>query len=232
MRFEVHKDIFEKNPTICIAVVVGRNIDNTKENEYIRRYLQENIAGVLPKLTGKVKEHKNVVPYREAFSAFGINPNKFMCSIEALMTRIQKTSQIPSINSVVDMGNGASLKYMLPIGAHDLGQISDEIEVRFSRDGDIFIPFGSSESESVDKNEVVYASGSSVRTRRWMWRQSERGKITEESNYVFFPIDGFVGISEKEVIEARDEIAEMIENQLGGETTKGYVDKDNPVFSV
>jgi DNA/RNA-binding domain of Phe-tRNA-synthetase-like protein len=232
MRFEVHEEIFEKNPTIRIGVVVGRDIDNIKENEHIKRYLQENIASVLPKLTGKVKEHERVVPYREAFSAFGINPNKFMCSIEALMTRIQKTSQIPSINTVVDMGNAVSLKYMLPIGAHDLGQVSDEIEVRFSRDDDIFIPFGSSEGEPLDKNEVVYASKNNVRTRRWMWRQSEIGKITEKSAYVFFPIDGFVGINEKEVIEARDEIAEIIENRLGGEAIKGYVDKDSPIFSV
>lgn len=28
--------------------------------------------------------------------------------------------------------------------------------------------------------EAVYASGSEIRTRRWTWRQSERGKITEE----------------------------------------------------
>lgn len=232
MRFEVDKNVLEKNPTICIGVVVGRNVDNTTRNEYIRRYLQENIAGVLPRLTGKVKEHEKVAPYREAFSAFGINPNKFMCSIEALMTRIQKTSQIPSINSVVDMGNAVSLKYMLPIGAHDLGQISDEIEIRLSRDDDIFIPFGSSEREPVDKNEVVYASKNYVRTRRWMWRQSEIGKITEQSSYIFFPIDGFLGINEKEVFEARDEIAGMIESRLGGEAIKGYVDRDNPIFSL
>lgn len=232
MRFEVHKDVFEKNPTICIGVVVGRNADNTKENEFITRHLHENIAGVLPNLTGKVKEHAKVLPYREAFSAFGINPNKFMCSIEALLTRIQKTSQIPSINSVVDLGNAVSLKYLLPIGAHDLGQISDEIEIRFSREGDIFIPFGSSEGESVDKNEIVYASENYVRTRRWMWRQSEIGKITEHSTYIFFPIDGFVGISEKEVIEARDELAAIVENQLGGEAIRGYVDRNNPVFSL
>lgn len=232
MRFEVQEEVLEKNPTICVAVVVGKDIDNGKRNETIQRYLQENIAGVLPRLTGKVKEHEKVVPYREAFSSFGINPNKFMCSIEALMTRIQKTSQIPSINSVVDVGNAISLKYMLPVGAHDLGQISDEIEIRFSREGDIFIPFGSSEGESVDKNEVVYASKDYVRTRRWMWRQSEMGKITGQSSYIFFPIDGFVGISEKEVVAARDELAGIIEKELGGETMTGYVDKDNPVFSL
>lgn len=230
MRFEVHEDVLEKNSSIALAVVVGRHIDNTKQNEFIRRYLEENIAGVLPKLTGKIKEHEKVIPYREAFNAFGINPNRFMCSIEALMTRIQKTSQIPSINNVVDMGNAVSLKYMLPIGAHDLGQISDEMEIRFSREGDIFVPFGSTQSEPVDKNEVVYASKNYVRTRRWMWRQSEIGKITEQSTYVFFPIDGFAGVNEKEIIEAGDEIARIIENELGGEAIKGYVDKNARVF--
>lgn len=231
MRFEVHRDVLEKNPSICLGIVVGRKIDNTRRNEYVRRYLQENMARVLPTLTGKIKEHEKVTPYREAFSAFGINPNRFMCSIEALLTRIQKTSRIPSINDVVDMGNAVSLKYLLPVGAHDLDQTSDEIEIRFSRENDIFVPFGSTEVEPVDKNEVVYASKNCVRTRRWMWRQSETGKVTEESNYIFFPVDGFVGINEKQVLEARDEIADIVENQLGGEAIKGYADKDNAVFS-
>jgi len=232
MRFEIHEEILKKNPSIFIGVVVGKDIDNTGEDPYIRDYLEENIAGILPKLTGKVKENPKVVPYREAFSAFGINPNKFMCSIEALLTRIQKTSKIPLINSVVDLGNGVSLKYVLPIGAHDLGQVSDEIEVRFSREDDLFVPFGSDQSEPVDPGEVVYASKNCVRTRRWMWRQSEIGKITEQSTYIFFPIDGFVGINEKEVILARDELADMIEKRLGGKAIVGYVDETSPVFSA
>jgi DNA/RNA-binding domain of Phe-tRNA-synthetase-like protein len=80
MRFEIQQNVLEKNPTICIGIVVGRNIDNSKKNDYTKRYVQESIEKVLPKLTGKVKEHEKIVPYREAFSSFGINPNKTVSS--------------------------------------------------------------------------------------------------------------------------------------------------------
>ena len=72
----------------------------------------------------KVKESPEIVPYREAFRALDINPNKFMCSIEALLTRIAKGKGFPEISPVVDFGNAVSLKYRLPIGAHDMGTVT------------------------------------------------------------------------------------------------------------
>ena len=62
-----------------------------------------------------------------------------MCSIEALMTRISKGIDIPSINPIVDLGNALSLKYELPIGVHDVDNfINEEIEIRTSTSNDIW----------------------------------------------------------------------------------------------
>jgi DNA/RNA-binding domain of Phe-tRNA-synthetase-like protein len=230
MRFEIQLSVLEKAPDIFIGIVVGRRIDTTRGGR-AAEMLAESVRAALPSLTGKVKEDARILPYREAFLRLGINPNKYMCSIEALMTRIQKSGQIPSINGAVDAGNAISIRRVLPIGAHDLGQAGEEIELRYSRPGDTFIPFGSAESEAVDPGEVVYASGSVVRTRRWMWRQSETGKIGPQASSVFFPIDGFVGINKDEVMKARDELASLIEAELGAIAVKGFVDRDNPVFS-
>ncbi len=83
-----------------------------------------------------------------------------VCSIEALFTRIAKGKGMPHINPVVDLGNAISLKYTLPLGAHDLGDAGDDIQVRLSRPGDTFLPFGSTEEEAPDAGEVVYAVGS------------------------------------------------------------------------
>ena len=33
----------------------------------------------------------------------GINPNRYMCAIEALMTRIAKGQGMPAINTIVDL---------------------------------------------------------------------------------------------------------------------------------
>ena len=65
---------------------------------YTTKKAQEKFLNV------KIKEEAWIEPYREAFRSLGINPNKFMCSIEALMTRISKGNSISSINPIVDLG--------------------------------------------------------------------------------------------------------------------------------
>lgn len=97
-----------------------------------------------------------------------------MCSIEALITRIAKGNSIPSISPIVDLCNALSLKYILPIGAHDIDNFKGDIEIRRANENDIFVPFNSEEFEHPDLDEIIYVSGNEVKTRRWTWRQGEK----------------------------------------------------------
>lgn len=155
-----------------------------------------------------------------------------VCSIEALFTRIAKGKGMPHINPVVDLGNAISLKYTLPLGAHDLGDAGDDIQVRLSRPGDTFLPFGSTKEEAPDAGEVVYAVGSQVRTRRWTWRQSEHGKIEAGSSSIFFPIDGFSNFNKETVMEARDELSRWIARLFSCQVWTGFVDRDHPEMEL
>lgn len=167
MKFIVEKSIFEKLPNACFGIVVARGINNTLKYPEIESLLDEAIRKSVSQFGGKkIKEEPEIVPYREAFLALGINPNKFMCSIEALFTRIAKGKGMPQINPVVDLGNAVSLKYALPMGAHDIGDAKDDICVRYSKPDDVFLPFGAAEEESLEEGEVVYAVGNQIRTRR------------------------------------------------------------------
>ena len=233
MKFVVEKEIFEKLPTACFGVVVAKGIDNGKSYPTVDALLDESIAAAAAHFEGKkVKEEPEILPYREAFRALGINPNKFMCSIEALFTRIAKGKGFPEISPVVDFGNAVSLKYRLPIGAHDMGTVSRALEVRHAQPGDSFVPFGGGEAETPEPDEVVYVSDGQVRTRRWTWRQSEIGKITPETTDLLFPIDGFTSLNLDRVLAARAELAEGLERLFGAKTAVGLVDKDHCVFEA
>lgn len=224
MKFKVSKEIFEMQPNLCFGVVVARGVENCELHtglEEAAKTLEERYSG------RKARDIEEIAPYREAFREMGYNPNKFMPSIEALASRVLKGKGVPSILPVVDLYNSISLKYILPIGGHDMDSGEGDIEVRLSREEDKFTPFGGLEAEEMPLGEVVYSVGSEVKTRRWIWRQGELGKLTQDSRNIFFPIDGFEGVNDHKVREAAEELAHKLEKLLQCEVTVGYVNREN-----
>lgn len=233
MKFKVHSDVFSVLPNVCFGVVAARGLDNQKKQQLIAAHLASSIAHVRAHLHEvNIRELEEIVVYRSAFKSLGYNPNKFMCSIEALVKRILKGGSFPTINTVVDLGNAISLKYVLPIGAHDLEAGDDDIEVRFAVAGDTFIPFGAQEPEAPDVGELVYARGNDIKTRRWIWRQGVSGMITEKSSAVFYPIDGFTGVNDSAVRTARNELADILEKELGCQVAVGWVNAEQMEMTI
>ena len=231
MKFIVEEKVFSVLPTACFGVVVAHGIDNKSIDSRPAELLRQSIAAMETKFAAsKAKEAIEIAPYRDAFVKLGLNPNKFLSSIEAMSSRIEKKKGFPSINPVVDLGNALSLKYLLPMGAHDIDAASGDIQVRFSRTGDLFTPFGETQAEEMEDGELIYSAGDRVKTRRWIWRQSEEGKVTESSRNIFFPIDGFTDRNLEAVLAARDELAAQIRQIFGAGVQTGMVDKENPVM--
>ncbi|MGW8192683.1 MAG: B3/B4 domain-containing protein [Desulforhopalus sp.] len=226
MKFKVQPEVFTVLPNACFGVVVARGFDNRKVYPKISELLENSIASTRHKLSGvDIRKIPEIAAYRDAFTTLGYNPNKFMCSIEALVKRILKGGKFPLINTVVDLGNAISLKYILPIGAHDIKASGNDIEIRFSTPEDTFIPFGATEPEIMDTGELVYARGYSIKTRRWIWRQGVPGMITESTTDIFYPIDGFTGINDKTIRHAQTELTDILGKTLGCTTSIGWVDK-------
>lgn len=233
MKFSVSSEVFEKLDNVCFGVIVAKGIDNSLVKNDIVEKLDQSIKDCEDKFKDtKVKELEGILCYRDAFKELGINPNKFMSSIEAMLTRTSKGKGLPNISSIVDLGNAVSLKYMVPLGAHDIDTLDGDIEVRFSKEGDSFIPLGTEETEILEDGELIYSAGDNVRTRRWIWRQSEQGKITNESKNIFFPIDGFEDKNYESVMSARDELASLLKEVFSCDVKVGFIDKNNTEFEI
>jgi DNA/RNA-binding domain of Phe-tRNA-synthetase-like protein len=229
----VEPEVFEVLPDVCFGVVTARGVDNSAPVDGIRRLLESNVEFLRTRFSSaKVKEAEELLPYREAMRRVGINPNKFPSSIEALAGRIAKGGSPPFINNAVALANAVSLQYLLPMGAHDVQALEDDMTVRFSAPGDVFVPFGTDREERLDRGELVYAVGLRVKTRRWIWRQSEVGKVTDRSAHVFFPIDGFKRLNLDRISAASDDLASRLQEHLACEVRTGLVDRKNPVFPL
>ncbi|MBQ6546630.1 MAG: hypothetical protein IJL74_01370 [Bacilli bacterium] len=230
MKFIVSKDFFEKVPNAYFGVIIVKGFNNREENKKIKEVFSKNMSEALENLKDvRVKEEAYIIPHREAFKALDVNPNKFMCSIEALLTRISKGKEVPSINPIVDLGNALSVKYKLPIGIHDIDNFDGDIEIRKGRSTDNFVPFGGGEVEHPEENEYVYVSGNEIKTRKWTWRQGERSKITETSTNLFIPIDGFEE-NKDEVLKLQEEMISFLKENYDVDIQSGFVDKNHTEF--
>lgn len=233
MKFKIERKIFSAIPNLFVGVVIAKGVDNTKQYKEIDTLLDKAIKEAQLRFANtNVKLNKDILSYREAFQALSINPNKFPCSVEAMFARISKGKGLPHINPLVDLNNALSLKYIIPMGTHDLNRSVEDVEMRYAVEGDTFVPFGSTEQENIPPGEVVYAVGHEIRTRRWTWRQSEYGKITPATSYVFFPIDGFVDKNKHEVEKIIAELSNILQAHLHCQVSTGFVDKEHPACDL
>lgn len=228
MYFKVSEEFFRLFPTACFGIVIAKEVNNNQTREEINQLLLQSIAEKEKAFSEvKVKEHPSILIWRAAFQKLGYNPNKFPSSIEAMSSRIAKGGKLPLINDVVNLINALSLKYLLPMGAHDLDIMEGDIQLTFTDGSYPFTPFGMEETESVEAGELVYRDSLEVRTRKWVWRQGNKAKITQESQTIFFPIDGFSDFNLEKVLTARDELAELLKRHFAVEVKCSFVDKNN-----
>lgn len=228
MKYTVDEAVFEINSKLRFGIIIGddiKNSDTSPEDEARLRNAEEKMRTSIK--SEEIRDLRNVSLYRDIMTRAGINPNKYMASVEAMYKRIVKGGQLPLINALVDLCNAVAIEEMISLGAHDLDDIKEDLEVRFSRQGDIFLPFGETEYEDVEPGEMVFTSGNVVQTRKWLWRQSELGKTDLESNHLIFQLVGFGDNGDQSLDRALKSIEELILYRFGGRFKTFVVDKDN-----
>jgi len=233
MRFRVAAEIFERFPDACVAIVAATDVANDTPVEAVRALLRAAEQEARERLgPDDLKAHPFIARWREAFRALDLNPNKYRSSVEALLARVLKGDELPALSPAVDLVNAVSLRYMLPVGAHDADRLSGDLRVRQAVGGETFHPIGGGEAETVEPGELVYADEAEVRTRRWVWRQGDGARVTAESRTIFFPIDGWLGLNEADAREAARELARLLQEYLGARTALSFVDRAHPEVTV
>ncbi|MBN2104733.1 hypothetical protein JW835_11895 [bacterium] len=67
---------------------------------------------------------------RQLFHAMGIDPTKRRPSSEALLKRALKNYSLPSVNTLVDVGNWCSMDFLLPICVYDADKLRGAVCIR------------------------------------------------------------------------------------------------------
>jgi DNA/RNA-binding domain of Phe-tRNA-synthetase-like protein len=229
MFFSIQKELFDILPDLTIGMVVAKGVDNTHPSQEIVHLLTEAVEEMKKNFIGdKAQEHPRIKPWRTAFSKLGISGSKFPSSIESMARRILKGDPFPNINPLVDLYNSISLKFLVPMGGHDLDTLEGNIHLRFAEGGEPFTPMGGGETIPVPKGELVYRDDREVLTRNWVWRQCEKDKATEKTKNIFIPIDVLGEVGRERAQEIILELSQRIPRYLGGSLSSAILNRENP----
>jgi DNA/RNA-binding domain of Phe-tRNA-synthetase-like protein len=229
MFFSVQKDLFDILPDLTIGMVVAEDVDNTHPSKEIDDLLTRAVEEMKKNFIGdKAQDHPRIKPWRTAFSKLGISGSKFPSSIESMARRVLKGDPFPKINPLVDLYNSVSLRFLVPMGGHDLDTLGGNIHLRFAEGWEPFTSMGGVETMTVPKGELVYRDDREVLTRNWVWRQCEKDKATEKTKNIFIPIDVLGEVGRERADEIILELSQLIPKFLRGTLFSAILDRDNP----
>ena len=154
------------------------------------------------------------------------------CSIEALLKRVAKGDTIGTILPLVDLYNGISLKYGVPIGGEDIDVIEGNIRLAVAEGGEDFITYGSDKSEPPYEGEVVYKDDAGAVCRCFNWREAVRTMLQDHTKNAFMIIESIDADGAARLEPALEELKTLIETELGGTCEKFVVDRTNPEIMI
>jgi DNA/RNA-binding domain of Phe-tRNA-synthetase-like protein len=228
MKDIVAKEVFAKFPSYIRGVVIARGVDNHGENKKLIEMLSEVVTkATQDESLQEIKSHPRIANWRQAYSDFGTNPNKFYCSIESLARRARRGDQLPYINTLVALFNYFSLKHMVPSGGDDLRSADGDLRLTLARGDEPFTPLNSDSVEYPPAGEVIYVDNSRVMCRRWNWRQGDHTKLLPETKDVAINVDCLPPVAKGEAGANTEELANLVKEFCGGEVKFLLLDAEN-----
>jgi DNA/RNA-binding domain of Phe-tRNA-synthetase-like protein len=172
--FSYDPQVIDRYPTIRAGVIHATDLSNgASPPELADLYREEQRKKAAFLAETPIAEIPSIAAWRRAFSGFGVKPTQYRNAAEALLRRLSKAGDIPSINLLVDLGNFISIRYALPVAFFDQAAVTGATTVRFADGGEAFTDLGSGNSVHPEAGEVIFVDDAGqVSARRWCWRQS------------------------------------------------------------
>jgi len=228
LTYSIAAEIFVRFPEYRRGVVLAHDVRNGASPADLVKILRAEEAQARQRLNmDTLTAEPRLASWREAFRQLGYKPGDFRPSIEALLRRVLRDQELPSINALVDIGNIISLRHLLPVGGHAIDLLTENIALRPAAGSEEFIAFGSETIEHPVPGEFIFAEGNKVLTRRWIWRQANHSLTLPETKAIEFNIDGLPPVTEADVQEAGKDVMDLIGSFCVGNSRLAILDRLN-----
>ena len=233
LTYSIAHEIFVRFPDYRRGVVLAHDVRNGASPADLVKILRDEEAQARQRLNmDTLTAEPRLASWREAFRVLGYKPGDFRPSIEALLRRVLRGQELPSINALVDIGNIISLRYLLPVGGHAIDPLTENIALRPAAGSEEFIAFGSEALEHPMPGEFIFAAGNQVLTRRWIWRQANHSLTLPETKAIEFNIDGLPPVMEADIKAAAKDLIDLVVRFCGGSTAVAILDRRDPLLRL
>ena len=212
LMFRYDPAIIERFPSIRAGVIHATGLANEASPAALTSEYRAEQEAVKVSLEGvALAEMPSINAWRRAFSEFGVKPTQYRSAAEALLRRLTKQGDIPTINTLVDIGNLVSVRYAMPVAVFDQATIAAPTTVRFATGVERFTDLGSSDSIHPESGEVVFADEDGVvSARRWCWRQSAQSATSPKTVEALVVIEGHHETANDEIASALADLETLL----------------------
>jgi DNA/RNA-binding domain of Phe-tRNA-synthetase-like protein len=231
--FQYTQPILETFPNLIGGVIAGHDLHSESSPPSLTAaYQAEQEAAIARIGETPLSEIPSLAGWRTAFRQFGVDPTQYRSAAEALLRRLTKKGDIPSINLLVDIGNLVSIRYGLPVAILDLNQLNPPITVQFATGDEHFSDLGGSESDTPNAGEVIFADpDGAVCARRWCWRQSAGSAAQPTTTDILVTVEAQHANGRVDVEAAIHDLLSLLKQFAGGRYESALLDTANPAFS-
>lgn len=230
-QFRYAPELLARYPNIVGGVIIADALRNGPSPDGLRAAYAAEQAATLRRIgETPLSALPSLAAWRSAFRGFGVDPTQIRCAAEALLRRLTKKGDIPSINALVDLGNLVSIRYALPVAIFDTRDLQPPLTVRFASGDERFTELGAPEAEHPVPGEVVFSDETGlVYARRWCWRQSAESAAREDTTRALITVEAHDASGHASVRAALDDLLALLGEYAGGADHQAMaLDRDNP----
>lgn len=174
--------------------------------------------------TESLKDEPLFRTYRDFFWRIRVDPTKNRPAAEALIRRVVSGRPLPSINTLVDAYNLASIKTGIAIAAFDADRLHGDLTMRYAKKDERFLGIGMKRPALLQGGEIVVQDREKL-VAIYPYRDAEDSKVKEDTKNVLLLFCGVPGISMEKLLEAMKVTSDFITRFCGGTVKSENVEK-------
>lgn len=232
-RFRYDTAVIERFPTVVGGLIHARGVTSGSTPPELAKAFRDEQTAVVARIgETPLSELPTLAAWRRTFRGFGVDPTAYRSAAEALLRRLTKQGSIPSIGSLVDLGNLVSIRYGLPVSVMDQGTVTGGTTVRFAAGDERFTDLGSGAHETPEPGEVIFVDEAGlVSARRWCWRQSAESASGPGTAEIMVTVEGHHASAASDVAAAVDDLQALLRAHASpAAMTAVVLDAGQPVF--